>query len=326
MEKNWKDLLLKSGLPFEYEVKQNFSKQGCTVYDEYIYSRADENNIQKDFSYDLDANYWRGASIDFMIECKFKTKDTNWFFLPDPFAYLNDIYRDDFFHIGDYFVNPRFAFSRIEVRNKAFIGPLCGKGVEILDNNFIETNIRKAINQISYAFIEKVIEGINEQLQTEMFFDTAFITVPIIITNAKLNIINENVTVKQIQNAKSIEEVSEQRDFLIHRSKIGNDLRNYNLKKLKEYFNNNFDYANKHIRTENIDRLIENLSNMPELILIMHHSDTEDNYSKLFKYIDELMEEKHPEAVKKRQPKPSYINEVENKLKEILDRKNKNSH
>ncbi|WP_312352017.1 hypothetical protein [Sphingobacterium multivorum] len=102
MEKHWKDLLLKSGLPFEYEVKEKLSKIGCIVEDEYIYSKADENNMQKDFSYDLDVTYWNGCSVNLMVECKYKTMDTNWFFLPDSSSYLYDINPDDFFYIGDF--------------------------------------------------------------------------------------------------------------------------------------------------------------------------------------------------------------------------------
>jgi len=322
MEKHWKDLLLKSGLPFEYEVKEKFVENGCVVDDEYIYTKKDENAIQKDFSYDLDATYWKGCSVNFMIECKYKTLDTNWFFLPAPYSYIDGIYADDFFHIGDYFVNDRFAFSKKHILDKDFIGPLCGKGVELFKDTYIETNIRKAINQISYAFVEKIIEGIDEQLYTDTFFDTAFVTIPLIITNAKLNVINERITVQDIKDADEIGDVSRECDFLIHRTKIGNELKRYNEEKLRNYFSANSEYAEKHCREDSMDRLIDRLSEMPKLILIMNHNYAKDNYLTLFNYIDNLISEKHPDAIKRRQPKPKYITDVEDQLKNIIERKN----
>ncbi|WP_312352018.1 hypothetical protein [Sphingobacterium multivorum] len=220
-------------------------------------------------------------------------------------------------------MNKRFSFSRKQPYDKKFIGPLCGKGVEIYRDNFLEANIRKAINQISYAFIEKVIQGIDEQLYNQTFFDTAFITLPIVITNAKLNIINEKITVQEIQNADNVEEVSRECDFLIHRSKIGNDLKRHNEEKLRNYFKANSEYAEKHILADSVDQLIETLAEMPQMILIMNHDYAGDNYIKLFKYIDSLIEEKHPDAIKRREPKPQYILEVEQQLKSILERKKK---
>jgi hypothetical protein len=324
MEKNWKNLLLKSGLPFEYEVKQKFVENQCTVWDEYQYSKLDENNIEKDFSYDLDANYWRGCSIDFMIECKYKTKETDWFFLPDSYAYQDEVVSDDFFNITDYFVNERFKFGRTNFREKEYLGPLCQKGVEIFENNYVESNIRKAINQISYAFVEKIIQGIDEQLNVETFYDTAFVSIPIIVTNAKLNIINVDISTQDIKKANKVEDISEQKSFVVHRRKISNDLKKHNLKKLNEYFNStNKEYAEKHLcGHQNVELLIETLSEMPSTILIMSHSDEEDNYKKLFDYVNELIIEKHPDQIRKRMPKSKKIIEVENQLEEILKRKN----
>lgn len=325
MSKKWTDLLLKSGLPFEYEVKEEFVKLGCTVWDEFTYCRTDENNIEKEFSYDIDANYWNGGSIDFMVECKYKTKETNWFFLPDTYSYQDEINYDDFFHIGDYFVNERFQYSRDSIKDKNPIGPLCLKGIEVLDNDYNETTIRRAISQVSYAFIKKFIEGINEQLFTETFFDTAFIKVPVIITNANLHRIKEKVTVEDIKKAENIEDISEKYDFIVYRNKVSSDLKNYNRDKLDNYFSSiDKDYAIKHLqyRHKDLEDFIDYISNMPELILVMHHSVNIDNYGKLFQYINELIDEKHPDAIRKRNP-PDYIIKVNEQLKDILERKKK---
>ena len=45
----WKDFLLKSGLPLEYEVKELLDKRKCISSFEYSYLRSDENKIINEF-------------------------------------------------------------------------------------------------------------------------------------------------------------------------------------------------------------------------------------------------------------------------------------
>ena len=305
---NWKKHLLQSGLPFEYEVKECFVKKGCTVWDEYSYLKKDENNIEKEFSYDLDANTWNnGHSIDFMIECKYKTEPTKWFFLPDPYSYQQDLTKNSFFHPIDHFTKSNFIFNHYPFDNviEKPLGPFCLKGVEIFKNQFIEINISRAINQLSYAFVDKIISAFESQLdqQSEIFAETVFLKIPLIITNADLYLINENVTTKEIENAETIEQISSKHDFLIYHNKSGEHLNNYNYEKLSEYFStipktvidkrmNTFTKDLTHF----INTIASNYS--PECILIMNHDINHENYTKLFDYINFLT--KNSEALKKR--------------------------
>jgi hypothetical protein len=298
MEDKWKNNLLKSGLPFEYEIKECFVKYSCTVWDEYSYIKADENKIEKEFSYDLDANYWPGGhSVDFMIECKYKTEPTKWFFTPDPYGYQNDLNQNSFMHVMDYFSGNQFPFRHIpydKVIEKP-LGPFCLKGVEIYRDSSLEVNITKAIHQLSYAFVEKLISSMSSQLDTEveMFHKTNFIHVPVIITNADLYLINENLTTKNIKSAKLIDDISTKHDFLLFHNKIGEDLKNHNyhrlasflLSKSEQFKERNTSFA------EDIEHFIDVLASRlcPECILIMHHDDDHANYKKLFDYINFIM-------------------------------------
>lgn len=296
MEDNWKKHLLKSGLPFEYEVKECFVKHGCTVWDEYSYLKEDENKIEKEFSYDLDANYWPGGhSVDFMVECKYKTEPTKWFFTPDPYAYQSDISGNSIFHAMDYFSNNWFPFKNPPY-DKVIENPLgafCLKGVEVLNNSFQETTITRAIHQLSYAFIEKLITSMDSQLDTELFHKANFMHIPVIITNADLHLINENLTTKDIQRADTIEQISAKHDFLIFRNKIGGHLMNYNYSKLATFFKprqKQFKGRNSSF-TKDLNHFMEVVagSYSPEVILIMHHDEQHLNYKKLFDYINFIM-------------------------------------
>jgi len=298
MDTNWKKHLLKSGLPFEYEVKECFYKYGCTIWDEYSYLKKDESNIEKEFSYDLDANKWNGGySIDFMIECKYKTEPTKWFFTPDPYSYQNDLNQNSFFHPVDHFTENLFLFNRMPFYKviEEPLGPFCLKGVEIYHDKPVETNIFRAINQLSYAFIDKTISAFDNQLDGEvkMFNDTVFLKIPLIITNADLHLINENITTKEIENASSIEEISTEHDFLIFHNKIGEHLREFNLMKLAAFFSR-IEKKRVDERINTFTKDINHFCNViasnysPESILIMKHDDKQDNYKKLFDYINFL--------------------------------------
>ena len=299
---NWKKYLLKSGLPFEYEVKECFVKNGCTVWDEYSYLKSDENNIEKEFSYDLDANTWQGGhSIDLMVECKYKTEPTKWFFTPDPYSYQQDLNKNSFLHPVDHFTKNTFLFNKMPFYDviKEPLGPFCLKGVEVFKNQSIEINIRRAINQLSYAFIDKIISAFDGQLDKEvdMFNNSIFLQIPMIITNADLHLINKNITTKEIEKADSIEKISTQHDFLIFHNKIGEHLRNFNLNKLAEFFSGKekgLVEGRMNTFTKDLNHFVNVIANYsPECILIMKHDEKHENYKKLFEYINFLTKKSH---------------------------------
>lgn len=297
MENNWKNHLLKSGLPFEYEVKECFVKKGCTVWDEFSYLKKDENLIEKEFSYDLDANTWEGEySVDFMIECKYKTEPTKWFFTPDPYSYQNELTKNSFFHPLDHFSKHTFLFDKVPYDDviKEPLGPYCLKGVEIYKNQHAEINISKAINQLSYAFIDKIIISLDSQLNTEIFNNSTFLHIPIIITNADLYLINKDLTTKDIESADSIEEISTKHDFLLFHNKIGKQLRDYNLNKLVSFFANqeqNMVLKRFNSFTKDLNHFVDIIASnySPQTILIMNHDINHNNYQKLFDYVNFLI-------------------------------------
>lgn len=328
MTNNWKEYLLKSGLPFEYEVKECFAKNRCTVWDEYTYLKEDENRIEKEFSYDLDANLWNGGySIDFLIECKYKTKPTKWFFTPNPYAYQNDLSKNSFFHPIDYFTNNKFIFAGQPFDNviKKALGPFCLKGIEVYNGQSQEINISKAINQLAYAFVDKLISAMDSQLNVKMFYDSIFLHIPIIITNADLFLFNQDLTTNDIQKADSIEEISTQHNFLIFQNKIGENLRGYNYKKLAYYFTEigkeNFNNRNKSFSND-LEHFISVISQnyCPQVILIMHHDTKHDNFNKLFDYINFITiksDEREKRIVEVQDEMKKEFENIDNMIKKI---------
>lgn len=151
-----------------------------------------------------------------------------------------------------------------------------------------------------------MIDAIEHQLEDNMFEKTMFFNMPIIITNAELHIINEKLTTKDIEAAKTIEEVSTRQDFLFYPVKMNKSLWRYNEDKLRSYFSekpdNLFLYKNKSFAKE-FDHFIEVMScnYCPETILIMHHDHTHKNIEHLFEYIETIIS-----------PSPEFIDKGRN--------------
>lgn len=294
-EKDWKHYLLKSGLPFEYEVKECFAKNNCQVWDEYSYVKMDENNLEKEFSYDIDVNYWDLSgdnSFTFLVECKYKSETTKWFFMPDPYSFQSELNQNSFLHPIDYFSEKKFLFDSPPYYSiQEPLGPFCLKGIEIYQNQFLELNIFKAINQLSFAFVEQVISSIQNQIEIEHFYKTTFFNIPIIVTNAELYIINKNVTTEQIEKAENIDTISKKEDFLLFHNKIGESLKKYNFNAISSYFaitDEELVKSRNQSFTDDINHFTSVISKnyCPEIILIMHHDKEHNNYKKLFDYIN----------------------------------------
>lgn len=328
--KNWKDLLLKSGLPFEYEVKTRFAKMGCLVYDDYSFIKSDENGIEKEFSFDIDACYWRGNKcVEFLVECKYKTEPTSWFFLPDDFSNEWEAKSTSYLHTIDHFSNEKFLYSSSPFDKVVEpIGPFCTKGTEIFKSDFIEKNIRSAINQVSYAFVEKLIGALDSQLTNEIFKNTIFFNVPIIVSNAELRLINSDLTTKDIQNAKSIEDVSTKHDFLLFHNKIGQDLKKHNYDRLSSFIFPNhvskFSNASGGLLSDPL-HFVNTVSDKycPEVIIIMHHSEVVDNYEKLFKQIDFITQPSEKLELKTKEVNEEYQNKYKAARRHISNQKRK---
>ena len=157
----WKDYLLKSGIPLEYEVKSlldNFSL--ITAY-EQTYIRKDRTNVETEFSYDLNCTYIKELSyFDLMIECKYRHESTNWLFLPDEDNRRNSMTYTSILHPNDFFTESnKFHFEIFEM---PYLAPVCSKGIEITTDG----QNPKTINQLSFGMARNILDGMYTQLES----------------------------------------------------------------------------------------------------------------------------------------------------------------
>ena len=293
-EKNtkWKDYLLKSSIPLEYEVKKIFDEKGCVGSYDYTYLRRDENEVINEFSYDLDLSYIKNEHFfELMVECKYRDISTNWIFIPEKYRWLDDIESYSFLNPNDHF-NKKTKFQKLEYE---IIAPLCGKGIEINSGGTNPKTITQAVNQLSYAMAEKIVSGMEHQID-ELLGGSEFIfyNIPIIITTANLYRLNENVSIEQIKKAKDIIQVTSKEDCLILKTPNGKHLENYNQKIFQNFIEKRgLEFLNKKLNSFNDDiRFIfsviaQNYS--PSALAVINFSEQSKGIDILFNFLDEVV-------------------------------------
>lgn len=236
-DNKWKNFLLKSGLPLEFEIKKTLKKFGFDSYYEHSYLRPDENNIINEFSYDLDSSLKIDSHIfELMVECKFRDESTNWIFLPEEYnesdrgsgtmSFLNT---NDFFYKYDY-------VDFYKLVNFETVAPLCSKGIEICSSGQNPKSITQAISQLGYGIIDKVISGMKKQLEeSEDVEHLIFHHIPIIFTTANLYRLRDDVTIAEIKNSDNIESIANREHVLLIEPNISIELEKYSFQKLATF-------------------------------------------------------------------------------------------
>jgi hypothetical protein len=164
----WKDFILQSGLPLEFEVKKVLSDFGFWSEYEFSYLRNDENNLENEFSYDIDSTMDIGKHrFNLLVECKYRHDSTNWLFIPEEYNESDrGIGTTDFRNTNDFFYKENYSdFFRI--LNFKTLAPLCSKGIEISTTGHNPKSITQAITQLSFGLANKVVDAMKIQLNYE---------------------------------------------------------------------------------------------------------------------------------------------------------------
>ncbi|SFN25002.1 hypothetical protein [Salegentibacter flavus] len=293
----WKDFLLKSSLPLEYEVKQKLKDLGFWTEYDFSYLRNNENNVLTEFSYDIDATKEIGNhSFELMIECKFRDDSTNWLFLPEKYndsdrgigmnSFLNT---NDFFYKYDY---PDF-FKVLGFKETA---KLCSKGIEINSTGQNPKTITQAVSQLSFALIEKAISAFKKQIEhSELDGHFIYHHIPIIVTTANLYRLKNDISISDIRSSTDIIQVAEKEKMVLMEPPLSVARREYALQKLAEF--------EKKFSRDKLNRMMNSqlkknsrdyefhrnhLANYPEGVLVIHHSSDHNNFEPLLETLEEI--------------------------------------
>ena len=318
-ETKWKDFLLKSGIPLEYEVMYLLNQHGCVGNYEYTYLREDENEVINEFSYDINASYIKGNDFfDLMIECKYRDPSTNWVFTPENYGGINEIESHGFLNPIDHFTKQnKFLPLPFEP-----LGQLCGKGIELTSNGPNPKTITQAVSQLSYAMAEKVINAMEHQID-ELLATSEFIfyNIPIIVTTANLYRINENTTMKDIKQSNNVDDIGTKEDCLILNGNIGTNLQRFSMSKFSEFVNERGrSFLNNKLKSfnEDISFVFSVIAEhyCPQAIAVVQHSESNRGFNKLFNFLNEVHDptEKTLTRIREREKR---MKKLSNKLKDF---------
>jgi len=239
-----KEGILKSGLPLELAVCNlidSISNRFRLInHGEYFFElKEGEPPSSVDFKITSDAvdlgQDFDFVQIHFLIECKYRTRNTRWFFVPEPTM-----------DSGDEFFIENIAFKgkigwKSFSRHADLLGRnlLVGKGVEIAGNGKrYSEGIRDGIDLFAFAAashlslnpiirVPELVETYRKSRGIDLENRSVHTVVcPILVTNAEVLTL-KNVDISDIEQSKEIEEMAERHDALLHRSYQSPQIRRY---------------------------------------------------------------------------------------------------
>lgn len=250
-KKEWKKGFLSSSFPLEFETAKILAKNRFAFDPDYCYERVEAGQV-KDFSVDLKATLYFPtsdpnkitASLILLIECKYRTPNKTWVFLPD-------VSRPDF-SLGTlgYTIRTIDEFSFCQVPGEPIYDleenvSWCYKGTEIdLSNNTAyDSEIRHGITQLQYALPRLLTEEILFEVLSHHEDVAPFFLLPTLITTAELRVLRKDATLEKVEQIDILEDITEKVPYLIVVSSFGPDFVTH-AKRQFEQLTNIGDYEN----------------------------------------------------------------------------------
>jgi len=215
-ETKWKNFVLKTGLPLEYEVIKIINSIGFRCNGEFPYIKENENGFNTEFSIDIWAetdlkniNIENNISVSCLIECKYSHRGISWLFMPNNNPSSNYLIKivD---HNSSVFDSQHSIEKSFLKRNKF---NYCFKGIEIHQNDASDFIIKKGISQLKYALPNIA----SNYLDIHYHVDPTSIAIilPILVTTADIFLLNKNVTIDDIYNTDIISSIAQLQDAII---------------------------------------------------------------------------------------------------------------
>lgn len=275
--KGWKDHLLRSGVPLEYQVASILSKEGMSVDADFSFMRRDVAGM-KEWSVDIAARWYAQTrkkddilfELQLLVECKFRSNEKFVLLLEDPNEQHSPVTLGGTVNSFDAFVPYKFPMNAFVPLESSI--PYVYKGVELHEGGAVEEDIRHGIQQLRYAtpvLLRQAFDFTMYSHPTDMFGQ--FFT-KILVTNAPLFLLKRSVDIETIRAADDIKEISSAIDFAIFYSDYGPDFEDHFRSVFKEEAQDRIAIARSvrdrlQIHGKEISfhddpvRLVENLSN-----------------------------------------------------------------
>lgn len=255
----------------EQIVAEKISLSGIHVLGEFAYLRKNEENNFSEFSVDLrasnlnkireDIDIW--STLELLIECKYASPDVNWIFARYPKLEpltSNCLHNYDF--LSSFWIRDTRPITEIESDAQYVVN-----GLAITDDFADNKRIKHGLNQLRYAvprFLEKIA---SEDLLSDEEHPIRLFA-PILVTNAPLRLLRQNVNFEDIRKANSLDDISDIHNVIYHFQQTGPELAKC-VKETAEYVHKNFDDGLRNVKFEP-DYINRELCNSLETIAVVH--------------------------------------------------------
>lgn len=283
-KKEWKKGFLSSSFPLEFDVAKLLVKKGFMFEPDYCYERIEAGQT-KDFSVDLYGNLLFPtsnpneitASLELLIECKYRTPNKTWVFLPDvnipdlPLGRGLIIKAIDDFSFCRVFDGPLYRFTENL--------PLCYKGTELdlSTSNVYDSEIRHGISQLQYALPRLITENIMRQALAHPEDVFPFFVLPILVTTAELRVLQRGTTLAKVEETNILEDITEKVPYLTIFNSFGEDFAEHAKREFKELANignyKNVAEIEKRLRKSEIYIKNISMSDIKKLLGMVHEFD-----------------------------------------------------
>lgn len=228
----WKSKLLSASFPLEFDTAKVLADKGFYIRSDYCYSRMD-CGVNKDFSVDILATGFAPfddpdtcvIDLELLVECKYRDRNTTWLFLPD-------VNKESLMTAGDFlrgFDNfSAFKFTNFE-RLENFSIEKCQyayKATEVKmgsDPKVYDSEIKHGLSQLQYALPRLISEEIFMSGLSPGKDNHPFVICPILVTTAKLLVVNDIMSMSKVEQIDNIGELGEQVPYVIIEYDYGPD-------------------------------------------------------------------------------------------------------
>lgn len=228
--KGWKEHLLRSGVPLEYEVATVLGQAGMEVEADFSYLRRDLGGA-KEWSVDILAT-WEGRtrrqqlSLHILIECKYRSPEKLFVFLQAPTTIVSPLILGgtvNAFSQFSLFYLPYGCFETLE-KQLAWVY----KGVELHQRDAVEEDIRHGIQQLRYATPSALRQAFEFATDAALGGSGyAIFFTKIMVTNAPILVLDRRAGLEAIRSAEHIEDITSQEQTVIMFSDYGPDYRDH---------------------------------------------------------------------------------------------------
>lgn len=228
--------LLKSGLPLESMIAESINSLSSKLsnplinHGEYFFQRQESefpNSIDFLVTHDLDIKDCDFVQIAFLLECKYRTRGTGWYFTPNPLKDSGlESFVENFFSKGK--CNRRTFPSSISPLNDKTMS-IVGKGIEIYSNGERnEKSINEAIHQLMFAtssllarafFKEESLLGLMRKKGIDIKGRSMHsLLCPITVTTSDLHFLKD-VNIEKVEQSKKLEDISKVERIVVYSAK-----------------------------------------------------------------------------------------------------------